>query len=584
MSGYQLKITIKGSKPPIWRRVIVPDRITFKQLHQVIQAIFGWGDMHLHEFEIRGIGVRFVDPATAEDEDDMFWFPGRSETYGETQRIDEWLPENPRIVYTYDFGDDWEHQIVLEKTVEYPYRYPTVVKYKGDNLPEDCGGIWGYYELLENLEAGGPQREELEDWARGQGMRPFDLEDVNELLQDELVFSPAKGRKRTQKGRKKKTDEPDMEEIGKFLNEMLRQSRAQSGAESAEEKEAPSDRLQDIFYQYEKKYLAQLAKRQKMKGFSSLSKAQLAARLADHVLTPQVMKPYFLCASDGEIATFEAFAEKPGVPHEIEEEDLSYLQDGGYCAWTEDLEVVVPAEVARAYREINTEEFKKRRKRVYKIWTYISAAMYFYGVCTDEQITAVFNLLEDELLGEPELHGVYRDVKDLRCSFVYENGLFMDEALVEGKDYLEVLKCHEGIWPFIPTRQMVSEIGEVGACEMDRQMIPMVEMFQDVFGAEHDLAIAMAYQIHHMMRYGADARDVSDLMGDYEVKIDSQEKEEAFKRVMESVWRHTRMIGYNGHTLEEIEQMEAEQDGDRPCPCGSGKKYRQCCGRKKRGQ
>ena len=68
------------------------------------------------------------------------------------------------------------------------------------------------------------------------------------------------------------------------------------------------------------------------------------------------------------------------------------------------------------------------------------------------------------------------------------------------------------------------------------------------------------------------------------MKIDSQEKEEAFKRVMESVWRHTRMIGYNGHTLEEIEQMEAEQDGDRPCPCGSGKKYRQCCGRKKRGQ
>ena len=71
MSGYQLKITIKGSKPPIWRRVIVPDQITFKQLHQVIQAIFGWEGMHLHEFEIRNIGVRFVDPDVNGDDDGM---------------------------------------------------------------------------------------------------------------------------------------------------------------------------------------------------------------------------------------------------------------------------------------------------------------------------------------------------------------------------------------------------------------------------------------------------------------------------------------------------------------------------------
>ena len=173
MSGYQLKITIKGSKPPIWRRVIVPDQITFKQLHQVIQAIFGWGDMHLHEFEIRNIGVRFVDPDVDGDDDGMFGFPDRGCVYKETQRIDEWLPENPRLVYTYDFGDDWEHLIVLEKTVEYPKRYPTVVKYKGDNLPEDCGG-----------------------------MRPFDLEDVNEFLQEELVFSPAKKQRKQKKQRK----------------------------------------------------------------------------------------------------------------------------------------------------------------------------------------------------------------------------------------------------------------------------------------------------------------------------------------------------------------------------------------------
>ena len=100
------------------------------------------------------------------------------------------------------------------------------------------------------------------------------------------------------------------------------------------------------------------------------------------------------------------------------------------------------------------EEFRKRRKRVYKIWTYMSAAMYFYGVCPDEQITAVYNLLEEDLLREAELHGIFQDVKDLRGEFVYADGLFMEATLVEDADYRQVLKSQEGVRPFIPNRQM----------------------------------------------------------------------------------------------------------------------------------
>ena len=62
MKGYQLKITIKGSKPPIWRRVVVPEQFTFCQLHQVIQEAFGWYDYHLHEFEFKKLGLLIRDP------------------------------------------------------------------------------------------------------------------------------------------------------------------------------------------------------------------------------------------------------------------------------------------------------------------------------------------------------------------------------------------------------------------------------------------------------------------------------------------------------------------------------------------
>ena len=67
MKGYQLKITIKGSKPPIWRRVVVPEQFTFCQLHQVIQEAFGWYDYHLHEFEFKKLGLLIRDPGEEDD-------------------------------------------------------------------------------------------------------------------------------------------------------------------------------------------------------------------------------------------------------------------------------------------------------------------------------------------------------------------------------------------------------------------------------------------------------------------------------------------------------------------------------------
>ena len=167
MKGYQLKITIKGSKPPIWRRVVVPEQFTFCQLHQVIQEAFGWYDYHLHEFEFKKLGLLIRDPG---EEDDLMESCS-CDVLEEGTQIGTLITENPRFIYTYDFGDAWEHQILMEKEVEYEYSYPQVLKYKGDNIPEDCGGIGGYYDLLDQL--ADPEAEEhdlMEEWASRQGM------------------------------------------------------------------------------------------------------------------------------------------------------------------------------------------------------------------------------------------------------------------------------------------------------------------------------------------------------------------------------------------------------------------------------
>lgn len=134
MAGYTLKIVIENTHPPVWRRIIVPDRITFHDLHRLIQILFNWDDGHLHEFSMP------KDYITISDDDEFV--SGRHYMEEETL-IDPFMREYKWIRYTYDFGDDWQHKIMIEKQVpEYSKRTAALLKWKGDNFCEDSGGVY----------------------------------------------------------------------------------------------------------------------------------------------------------------------------------------------------------------------------------------------------------------------------------------------------------------------------------------------------------------------------------------------------------------------------------------------------------
>lgn len=136
-----LKVTLRGTKPPIWRRLLMPDTMTLDDLHQAIQAAMGWDDRHLHAFDIDG------------------------RQYGDRQTVDDVADENrlmlkgllksgvAHFAYTYDFGDNWEHTVAIEKTQPAidGEAYPLCVAGKRACPPEDCGAPWGYQHLLEVL-------------------------------------------------------------------------------------------------------------------------------------------------------------------------------------------------------------------------------------------------------------------------------------------------------------------------------------------------------------------------------------------------------------------------------------------------
>ncbi len=157
---YQLKISLKGSKPPIWRRVMVLDNTCLDELHHVIQLSMGWTNSHLHMFEHEGI---LYEQAS---EEDNFGF-SEAEPEAETEIRDLLCSEKDKLNYTYDFGDNWEHTILLEKIlpIHANATYPHCIKGRRACPPEDCGGIGGYNDLLDILNnPSHAQHDELTDW------------------------------------------------------------------------------------------------------------------------------------------------------------------------------------------------------------------------------------------------------------------------------------------------------------------------------------------------------------------------------------------------------------------------------------
>ncbi|MFF0465925.1 plasmid pRiA4b ORF-3 family protein [Micromonospora zamorensis] len=175
---FQLKMSLAGVRPPVWRRVLVPAGYTLDRLHRVVQHAMGWRDCHLHSFEIDAVQYGDPDPdgeLALHDELDV--------------RLDAVLGKGSRFSYTYDFGDWWEHDLVVEDalTADPDERCPVCLDGERACPPEGVGGPLGYQALLVALadEDGpvDPRHATLRDWA-GSAFDPsrFDPDQTTTLL------------------------------------------------------------------------------------------------------------------------------------------------------------------------------------------------------------------------------------------------------------------------------------------------------------------------------------------------------------------------------------------------------------------
>ncbi|MGD0077352.1 MAG: plasmid pRiA4b ORF-3 family protein [Sedimentisphaerales bacterium] len=190
---HELKITLCGSKPPIWRRFAVPSNMRLSDLHYLIQIIMGWDNSHLHQFiasdrsrkEYRSLGKKGWTHLERRLSDPRFEL---EDTENENKvTLTELAPAlKDKFIYEYDFGDSWEHLIEVVK-ISPPadkVKYPVCLAGEFACPPDDCGGIWGYYGKLEILKD--PKHDDYEDTIEWMGddfdPERFNLEAINAEL------------------------------------------------------------------------------------------------------------------------------------------------------------------------------------------------------------------------------------------------------------------------------------------------------------------------------------------------------------------------------------------------------------------
>lgn len=164
--AFELRISLDLEVYTAERRILVPANISFSNMHMVIQSIFGWRNYHLYDFTVYNQVTGEREFRMVPLEEDLEY--DSSAVIMKDYTLSDVFPESKKIVYTYDFGDNWEHDIELVQVIEeYDGELPYLLEAKGQTPPEDVGGIGGFVEFRKiMLDKDNPNYEETKEWSR----------------------------------------------------------------------------------------------------------------------------------------------------------------------------------------------------------------------------------------------------------------------------------------------------------------------------------------------------------------------------------------------------------------------------------
>ena len=476
---------------------------------------------------------------------------------------------------------------------DYEPDYPMILKYKGE-----CSGENG-----------------------GQDPLAFDLQKVNEQLRQEFFCKWGKGERRMQpelyrdhdagnyglnavqkdKNKSEKmvqSEQHKMDESFRKLTALIREKELLEGKLKEKLKKTT---LADVFQDYSKTDLVEIAKNKRLKNAASCKKAELIQRLTDHMLQPEVIEAYFLCMQDDEIAVLEKAVKKPGAYTEEDGVLLSGLYEAAYVGMLGTDDFVVPAEVALQYQALCGKVFTQKRKKRSYLLACLKAAGLLYGIAPVEIILKMVQTNPEIRMTQEELcEEIERIPDDISPMVLVRGSVYRCELYPDDRGLLNAQGDKEF---YIPTKQEILDLSNLGHFPENSQLKRLKFFMITKLGVSEEEAGFVSILIQNRICNDCKMQEVSDVLETFGIQAANRKQAEELIKLLNDLWNNTRMLVNRGFTPNEMaarrgigentaaaapkEQpakivsfqnaKKAKIYPNDPCPCGSGKKYKNCC-------
>ncbi len=346
----------------------------------------------------------------------------------------------------------------------------------------------------------------------------------------------------------------DIEKYEKLKQQRLERQFEKTFEDIEWEKKLSSNCLGDIFSDYTKEDLKEIAKQKGLTNVSKCKKQALIRQLVEYMLQKDVMRHYFLYLQDGEIKEFENALNAKGlyVPQDLM--NIAMLEESCYIGVLEDDRILVPNDVAKVYRSFCGEEFEAERKKVSYVMCCCDTANILYGITPFSILVKLIEKNSEIQVTEEEIRTIIEQMPTELKDFI-----FVGDTLYLGNLYFDdrgLLEAQEGIEFYIPTLAEIIEFGTKGYCSTSREVLKLKKFLMrkaDVLPEEAEILCGIS-QMRIMQ--GCEIDDVLEVFEDFEIEFEFEYQVEEFSKYFVELWNGTRMVVNRGFTPKELDVEE----------------------------
>ena len=603
MEFYQLKITRKGTKPPIWRRCLVPSNITFSQMAVVLEEILEYETSSLYEFEFfqKKVHVREWTEGGKTVTNWQYDFRSAADTFvNDLMDTEKWFTfrihaEEKLPEYRVDIENRVKKAILDDGDRE--VCFPVIIK----EVSREDESIWTdalerntYLEDTFRLQDGESDHRNFEEIKA-------DTENNKILMTSTNPVSPELHNKQSANTIMK-------EFTDSYLNPFIEERMAEL---ELEEEGSRNPDVKEYLLSYKKEDLEE-----KVKEFhitcSGDSKETLADELAKYVLTPEGMREIFLQADEWEADAFEEILDKKCFS--ATEEDwikLGWLSDAGYVVSYSDHHAEVPKDVISLYKEINTPEFNKLCRQVSWMRSCQTMLGFIYAIAPLKIVYRMYRKRDGFKVSYEDFLEILKELTDKEDLCIIKGGKLVWSAVLQD-DLYERIEEFQGDRDFyIPTVEEILDYAKNGYPSQDPSYKKLASFLRDELQVEDEKLEELLYIVYKEFSMDGMLSDIMEEFKESGIVFESEYQTEKFASIMTEVNNNTRMLDFRGYTPNEINRSSVQNIApvapamqsfvpmgnvptnnminmqpkkkvypNDPCPCGSGKKYKKCCGRK----